>query len=235
MDQRPVVIVNGAGGGVGSVAAVMLTRAGWSVVLTGRTASKLEAVAAQIADPDHTLVIPVDYSDDAATRGVVDRAVNRFGRIDALANIAGFAPNNPIDANAPELWRRTIDGNLSYVVNQTAAAWPHFRKQKRGVIVNVSSYAAIDPFPGFSMYAAVKAALNMFTRVTADEGKSIGVEAVALVIGAVETPMLRAIFSEDQVPREKTMDPAEVAAMVRDCITGARAFESGTEIYMPNR
>ncbi len=97
-------------------------------------------------------------------------------------------------------------------------------------MVNVSSMASIDPFPGFSIYAASKLAVNMFTRCIAQEG----LRAVAIAPGAVETPMLRGLFDESVIPRDKALDPAEVAKVIVDCITGNRAFESGEVITVPS-
>jgi NAD(P)-dependent dehydrogenase (short-subunit alcohol dehydrogenase family) len=87
--------------------------------------------------------------------------------------------------------------------------------------------ASIDPFPGLSVYAASKVGLNMFTTCTAKEGAELGVRAVSIALGAVETPMLRGLFDESQLPREKALDPAEVAALIAECVTGKRAFEPG--------
>ena len=226
--QSKTVIVTGAGSGVGRAASVLLTQAGYNVVLAGRTKAKLDETAAQLTGPHH--VLPVDLCDPHATRALVKQTLDRFGRIDALANVAGYAPLAPIEQTTPELWQRVIDSNLSYVVNLTAAAWPVLREQRCGVIVNISSMSSVDPFPGLALYAAAKIGLNMFTLCTAREGADIGVTAVALVLGAVETPMLRAIFSEEAVPRHATIAPTQVAHVIRDCITGARSFAPGQTI-----
>jgi len=97
-----------------------------------------------------------------------------------------------------------------------------------------SSMAAFDPFRGFNMYGAAKAAVNLFTKATADEGKRINLNAVAVGPGAVETDMLRDNFSEKAIPKDMTLDPAEVAAVLRDCITGDRDFEPGETILLPS-
>ena len=85
-------------------------------------------------------------------------------------------------------------------------------------MVNVSSMASIDPFPGFATYAAAK----------------IGVKAVAVAPGAVETPMLRSMFNEQMIPKDKALSPEQVAKIITDCITGERAFTSGETIAVPS-
>ena len=107
-------------------------------------------------------------------------------------------------------------------------------RQGDGVIVNVSSIASVDPFPGFSVYAAAKVAVNMYTKCAAEEGKKIGVKVGAIAPGAVETPMLRQIFNEKMLPQEKTLDPYEVAEAIADCITGKRNYTPGETIMMPS-
>lgn len=232
-----VAIVTGAGSGVGRDTAILLCDAGYAVALVARTEAKLRETQALIEEDcpgAQTLILAEDLRDPEAARRVVERTVGELGRIDALANIAGSAPLQPIERVTPEVWRDCVDINLSAPVLLTAAAWPHFKGQKSGVVVNVSSMASIDPFPGFSIYAAAKTGLNMFTRTTADEGKKIGVRAVCVAPGAIETAMLRQNFSEKVIPAGKTLDPATVAGLIVDCITGAREFKPGEVIVMPS-
>ncbi len=233
MSESKTAIVTGAGSGVGRQAAVLLSQAGYALVLVGRTESKLRQTASELGEAP-SLVLAADLCDPSVGQSVVQRTVERFGRIDALANVAGLAQVCPIAKITPEEWRRTIDTNVTSVMLLTSAAWPVMTRQRSGVIVNVSSMASLSPFPGFSMYAPAKAALNMFTLVTAQEGKRAGIKAVALAPGAIETPMLRSLFDAKAIPPEKTLDPVEVAGVVRDCVTGARAFQSGEVIQLPS-
>ena len=151
-----------------------------------------------------------------------------------LANIAGDAPYMPVGDYDPQIVQRCIDTNLTAAINLVSAAWPTLKSQGGGVIVNVSSIASVDPFPFFSVYAAAKAGLNMFTRCAASEGAEYGIETVAIAPGAVETPMLRGIFDELAIPADKTLQPIEVARLIVDCITGQRAFEPGETIILPS-
>jgi NAD(P)-dependent dehydrogenase (short-subunit alcohol dehydrogenase family) len=130
--------------------------------------------------------------------------------------------------------RRCLDTNIAATAYLTAAAWPTFKQQRRGIFVNVSSVASFDPFPGFSIYAAAKVAINMFTHCTAQEGADCGIKAVCVAPGAVETPMLRSLFDETVMPRDKTLHPDEVAQVIIDCICARRAFQSGETIVVPN-
>ncbi len=222
MSNQPTAIVTGAGSGIGKQTAIQLREQGYRVVLVGRTRAKLEATAQQCTD---TLVI----EDDLAKPLAASRIVAAAGRVDALAHVAGHAPNMPINDLTSDVITECMEINLGAAARLAAAAWEPL-KQSDGVIVNVSSVASIDPFPGFAIYAAAKVGVNMFTRCIAQEG----VRAVTVAPGAVETPMLRGIFDEAAIPRDKTLDPADVARVIVGCITGERAFESGEVIVVPS-
>ncbi len=129
-------------------------------------------------------------------------------------------------------WRAVIDTNLSAAFYATRAAWPAFARQGGGVVVNVSSAAARDPFPGFAAYGAAKAGLNLFGLSAAREGAAIGVRVHTIAPGAVETGMFRQIMPAEQWPAEKTLDPADVARVVLQCVRGDLRHASGEVIYL---
>lgn len=228
-EERRVAILTGAGSGIGRAVALQLLVEGWAVVLVGRDRAKLQATARN-GDPSHFLVYPADVSVPQAAGGIVAATVEKFGRLDALCNVAGFAALASIEQTTDELWRTTLDTNLGAAVHLTRAAWPVFKRRHGGVVVNVSSMASIDPFPGFVAYACSKVALNMLTLFTAREGEPIGVKAVAIAPGAVETPMLRSAFDEKAIPTEATLRPQRVAELICDCVTGRRDYRSGETI-----
>ena len=236
MSEAKVAVVTGAGSGVGRATAILLGQAGYAVALVGRRKEPLEETAGMIGRGGgaEAAVISADVSQPEPAQRAIAQAQARFGRIDALANVAGYAQLGPIDAITPPDWRQTIDTNLSSIVYLTTAVWPIFRRQHQGVVVNVSSMASLDPFPGFAMYASAKAAVNMFTRCSAREGEPLGVKVVAVAPGAVETPMLRAVFDQKTIPPEKALAPEQVGAVIRDCITGTRGFHSGETIQLPS-
>ncbi|NBC10627.1 MAG: SDR family NAD(P)-dependent oxidoreductase [Planctomycetes bacterium] len=235
MSEKKIAIVTGAGSGIGRSTALLLAEAGYTTVLVGRTESKLEETAKLIAEesPDaQTMVHAADVTDEEAVQALIDAVVEKHERIDVIANVAGYAPLGPIARLETDEYRKCLAANLDSVVFMTRAAWPVFKKQKSGFIANVSSMASVDPFTGFNVYGAAKAGVNLFTKATADEGKRIKLNAVAVGPGAVETEMLRDNFSEKAIPKDMTLDPAEVAAVIRDCITGDRDFERGETILL---
>ena len=94
--------------------------------------------------------------------------------------------------------------------------------------------ATVDPFPGLGVYAASKAALASLTRSLHNEGASHGIRAFSVAPGAVETKMLRQLFSTDQLPTDQTLEPAAVAEVVVGCIRGEREDDRGQTILLPS-
>lgn len=237
VSEKPVAILTGAGSGVGRDLAVLMAEAGYTCVLAARTQANLEETAALVAEETPgamTLVVPTDVADPAAVQALIDATLAKFGRIDAIANVAGYAPLQPIPRIEDDTLRKVMAINFDAVVYATRAAWPTFKAQKSGVVCNVSSMGAFDPFTGFNIYGAAKAAVNIFTKATADEGKRLNVTAYAIAPGAIETPMLRDNFSEKAIPADHTLDPATVAAAIRDCLTGKTDMQSGETRKMPS-
>lgn len=242
MNENKVAIVTGAGSGIGRAVAVQLaTIHSFAVVLVGRTDDKLEQTREVISDNDGDAslvrVLTGDITQPAFCRQIINDTITRWHRIDAIANVAGAAPLQPIEQTTDDAWRNVIDTNLTSIVHLTTAAWPHLKQRADtggSAIANVSSLASFDPFPGFALYASAKVGVNMFTMCTAREGAEHNIRAVAVAPGAVETPMLRGLFDESIIAKDQTLSPDDVAVVLTGCITGQREFESGETIQLPN-
>ncbi len=228
-----VTIITGAGSGIGCATAVELARLGYRTVLVGRTEATLRQTAQLIGDA--ALVVPADVTQLADVDAVIARTLSQFGRIDALVNNAGVAPVLSIEQTTPKIWHEVIDTNLSAAFYLCCAVWPTFKRQGSGVIVNISSMAARDPFAGFLAYGAAKAALNNFGLSLAREGAAIGVRVHTIAPGAVETPMFRKLLSPQAFPTENTLSPEEVARVVAQCVAGDLRYTSGEVIWLAKR
>ena len=228
--SEPVAIITGAGRGIGRATALELHRRGYQLALAARGAEDLRETG-RLAGGS-ALCLPTDVTDPAQVDRLVEKALERYGRIDAVVNNAGLAPVRPIARMTPQEWRDVIDTNLSAAFYLTRAAWPAFERQRGGVIVNVSSAAARDPFPGFAAYGAAKAGLNLFGLSAAREGEAIGVRVHTIAPSAVETGMFRKIMTAEQYPKEKTLDPADVAKVIAGCVQGDLRYASGEVIYL---
>ncbi|MGV0762567.1 SDR family oxidoreductase [Tistrella mobilis] len=159
--EGKVVVVTGAGSGIGAATARRLAAGGAKLVLAGRGAARLEQVAASIAADGGTVAwMAADVATRDGPAGLVDLALKRFGRLDVLVSNAGVAPIGPFDDLAVDDWDRMIDINLRGVLYGIAAALPVFRRQTSGHFVTVISTAGLRIVPGMGVYAATKNAVR---------------------------------------------------------------------------
>lgn len=230
-----VVIISGASRGIGAATAVELAHRGCAVSLVARSAPALQETARLCERAGGRVIFtPADICDEPALAQVVARTAHELGRIDGLVNNAGYAPQAAVEETDAALFERTMAINLSAAMTLARLAWPHLRKQG-GVIVNLSSMAAVDPLPGLVAYAAAKAGMLGLTRALAREGQEHNIRSVALILGGVETEMFRGLRGAGSVPAEHLLSPREVATVIADCLTGPLAHSSGEAIYLRKR
>jgi 3-oxoacyl-[acyl-carrier protein] reductase len=228
--SHPAAIITGAGRGIGRATARLLAQAGYRLMLVARSSGELEETA-RLCGGEH-LIAPADVCDHTAVEGVVQRATNEFGRVDALIHSAGMALLRPIERLSHQQWRDTLDTNLSAAYYFCKALWPAWRRQGSAAAVLVSSEAARNPFDGLAAYGAAKAGLNLYGMALAREGAEIGLRVHVVAPGAVETAMLRSVVTPSQFPPEKALDPNDVAAVIVQCVRGDLRFTSGEVIYV---
>jgi len=181
-----VVIVTGGGDGIGLAAARAYASLGAHVLITGRRAERLEAIHAN-ERRIHGLV--ADVGDPADTPRTVEKALDLWGRIDVLVNNAGAGAPLPLADATAERLRSIYTVNTIGPTLLAAAVIPHLERSK-GAIVNLSSSLARKAVPGFSDYAASKAALEHLTRCWAVELAPKGIRVNAIAAGPVETMFL---------------------------------------------
>jgi NAD(P)-dependent dehydrogenase (short-subunit alcohol dehydrogenase family) len=224
--MKGVVIITGASSGVGAATADALAAAGYGVMLNARRPAELAQVASRLP-PERAALLVGDCSLRETAEQLVRAALARFGRLDAIVNNAGIAERHPIEHTSEPLLQRSFATNVFGPALLIAAAWPALCASGRGVVVNVSSMAAVDPFDGFFVYGASKAALESFTRSISREGRKHGVEAYNVRLGAIETPLLRSLFDEATLPPADALPPQAAASVIAECITGARRADEG--------
>ncbi len=243
-----VVIITGGGSGIGAATAKKLLARGDAVVLAGRNGTKLNAFAAtQHGSGGEMISCPADVSKPEEVERLIGEALQWKGRIDAVINCAGAAAMRPTCDITVEQWREILDINLSAVFYMTRAVWSVFKKQydalnpqqrldeDAGVIINISSEAARDPFDGLAAYGAAKAGVNLLTKATAREGREIAVRVIAIAPAAVETPMFRSLPIASRVPARDILDPDDVADVVVSALDGGLHCASGETMYIHRR
>ncbi len=188
-----VCIITGGGSGIGRGAALTMAEEGATVVVIGRTASKLESVKSEVSAAGGTAVsYALDVADYGAVEQMVTDVLNQFGRIDVLVNNAGHSSHHRRLLNTPpEEMRAVIDSNLIGTFYCTKAVVPAMLDAKSGTIINISSLAAVTPgpFSGFA-YGAAKSGVINFTEFLNADLRNTGIRASVVVPGEVATPIL---------------------------------------------
>ena len=182
-------LITGAGAGIGAAIAKLITEEGAKVCITGRRQSFLDGVAGSLPESACTTCAgDVTNFDDAVA--MVDAALKLTGRLDILVNNAGIDPAGTVTDIDPALFRRVVETNLVGPFLMMKAAIPHMIEAGGGVIINVSSLAAIRCLPGMPAYCSSKAGLNHLTRQVALDYGASKIRCNVICPGAVRTEML---------------------------------------------
>lgn len=233
MSEGQVAIVTGAGSGVGRCASRMLVEKGYRVALVGRTESTLRETGESLGPEGVSWVcIAADVTKDEDRARIVDETKSAFGRIDAVVNNAGAAGLKKFKDHHIDDLRQSFEVNAIGPIDLAARCIREM--PEGGSVVFTSSMSTKDPFPGLGVYGCAKSALNAACRAITNDGVRSGVRAYAVAPGAIETGMLRAMWNEKVLPKDKTLDPELVAAKIVECVTGQTEAKPGETIFMPS-
>lgn len=230
-----VAVVTGAGRGLGAAIAVAFAEVGADVLISSRTESELQSVAAQIAATGRRAdVVVADLAQPEATAALAGRAAEAFGRLDIVVNnVGGSMPNTLLTTSVKEM-RDAFTFNVLTAHALTVAAVPRMLEGGGGSIINISSTMGRLAGRGFAAYSTAKAALAHYTRLTAlDLCPKIRVNAIAP--GSILTSALEIVASNDALrePMEKATPmrrlgvPADIAAAAVYLASPAGSFLTG--------
>ena len=225
------VLVTGASGGIGRALAVRLGAAGARLTLFGRGEGALRAAAEEVVRAGgESLVVTGDVRRPEDVVRVVREATERFGRLDALVNLAGVAHWRLLEVTTDDEIQEQIDVNLVGVIRMTRAALPALFAS-RGAVVNVSSFAGRVGVPYYTAYAATRFGVIGLTEALRREVASRGVRVSLVLPAAVDTPFLEKAGREHALgigPAGILLSPDAVARSI------VRALERHpAEIYLP--
>ena len=219
-------LVTGASRGIGPLIAAQIAREGGHVVLTGRSAADLRAVAAELAaEGADVSFIPADLTEPGAAETLVQAIERQRGGIDLLVNNAGGDPLREFHAMTIQENLRTLQINLIVPLTLSHAVLPGMLRRGRGHIVNISAMAGRVSFPFTEVYAAAKDGLIGFTRVLRADYHARGVSASVLILGAIRgAGQGQRMLDESGMRASGYMAPAEsVARAVTKAVKKDRA------------
>src|SRR4051795_5844969 len=191
-DGARTVLITGASSGVGRATALELARRGDRLVLLARGKQTLEEAAEEVraAGAGEVVVAPADVNDEGALRRVVDDAVRRWGRLDAVVHAAQVMAYGRVEDVPAEVYETVVDTALHGTANLARAVVPRFRAQGRGSLVVVSSLLASVATPLMGSYIAAKWGQMGLIRVLQLENRDVGGIAISAVSpGGVDTPI----------------------------------------------
>jgi NAD(P)-dependent dehydrogenase (short-subunit alcohol dehydrogenase family) len=224
-----LALVTGASGGIGAATAEALAGAGARVVLAARNGEALEDIARAIRDRGgDARAVPTDVArpeDVDALFGAVDR----MGPLAALVCAAAVLTSAPFEETTSEIWEQTLAVNLTGSFLCCRAAFGAMRAAGEGRIVNIASLSGVyatEKFPGLAAYNVSKYGVIGLTEAIAVEGKPLGISAICLSPGAVDTQMLR----QANPDLRAGLTPADVAQLIVALLDNPLVAASGANI-----
>ncbi len=249
MTESSVAVVTGASQGIGRATAIRLSRDFSAVVLAARNRDALTEASAEVeragAEP---LVCDLDLSKPDAADALVRTVLQRFGRLDALLNIAGAVPQINLFEMTDEQWQAGAELKLHGARRLTMRAWDAL-KESRGAVVFMSGNAALHPHPTFAAVATINAAIAALARAFAEQGIKDGVQVNSVMPGAVMTGRRRSFLEKwapahkmtveeamntfpDQAQISRYGQPEEIADLLAFLVSPAARWMTGASLRM---
>lgn len=244
-----VAIVTGASQGIGRSTAIRLARDFSAVVLAARNEEALEEVSIAVKDAGaEPLSLALDLCQVEAPETLVRTTLERFGRIDALLNIAGAVPQIDLFEMTDEQWEAGMELKLHGARRLAIRAWDAL-KRSRGSVVFMSGSAALDPKPAFAAVASTNAAIIALAKAFAEQGIKDGVQVNSIVPGAVMTGRRRSFLEKWAPTHNMSVDeamrkfpeeagisrygqPEEIAELLGFMVSPAAKWMTGTSVRM---
>ena len=226
LPDTPTCLVTGGTSGIGRETVRYFLKRGYRIATCGRNSQRLEEMRRELGT--ECLVAATDLADVDQASELADQVVRQFGRVDVLVNNAATSPMAPFQDLDADAFEETLNVNIRSPFYLTQIIWRKMIEQGNGVIVNISSLAAVDPFPGFNIYGASKAWFDLITTALKTEGLEYGIRTYSIRAGAVETPMLRRAFPD--FPADQCVTTLDIAEKIWECVNDEH--ESGSHIVV---
>ncbi len=214
-----VIIITGAGSGIGCDCSRVFLEHGWRVALLGRQETSLTKAS---MGHKSALVIKCDVTNEYQVENAFNKVLNSWGQVDVLFNNAGIGKSNQtIDNLSIEDWREVVEVNLTgaFICARMAFKIMKHQKPQGGRIINNGSVSAHVPRPGSAPYTSTKHAITGLTRTISLDGRPFNIVCGQIDIGNALTPMTQKMTTGIQQPDgdlkiEPTMDPSNVSKTI---------------------
>jgi NAD(P)-dependent dehydrogenase (short-subunit alcohol dehydrogenase family) len=235
-----IILITGALTGIGRATALAFAREGGNIVVSGRHDDKGKALVAELEERGAEAgFIRADVRNEGDVKNLVDRTVERFGRLDVAVNNAGTeGKTGPITAQSAESYAATFDTNVLGVLLSLKHELRVMSAQKSGSIINISSTFGRVGAAGASLYVASKHAVEGLTKSAALEAAPFGVRVNIVAPGPIETEMLHRFAGSEQrmaslaagVPLNRLGRPEEIAEAILFVASDKASYLSGASI-----
>ena len=236
--QDKIVIVTGAGGGIGTAISKQFAKEGAVVIVQDVNEANAQRTADEIAaEGGRATPIASDISQSQQARDLIAFAIEKYGRVDVLCNNAGINIRGPLLEISDEDWHRQMAVNLDSMFYLSKAVVPHMQKQGGGAIVNTASQVSLQPAPNACVYSVSKAAVASLTQSMARDYAPDKIRVNAVCPGEVNTPMLaeglkrkgKTVADYDKlVPYGRIGKPEEIGSLVAFLASDEAAFMCGS-------
>lgn len=232
--MNKTILITGASSGIGKATALLFQKNGWNVIATMRKPEEERKLSLL----ENVFVTRLDVTDTDSIAQAVALGIKQFGKIDALLNNAGYGAYGPLEATPLDKIERQFGTNVIGLLNTTKAVLPHFRQNKSGVIINISSMGGKITFPLGTLYHGTKFAVEGLSEALHYEMNAIGVKVKIVEPGMVATDfggrsfdfnndeslteyqsLVQSVFAGFGAAQESASTPADIAEVIYQSAT----------------
>lgn len=229
--QDKVAMVTGGARGIGAAYARILVSEGAKVVIGDLLDAQGEALAKELGT--NARYVHLDVTERNQWSEAVAFAVAAFGGLNILVNNAGIASSAPITEFKLDMWRKTIDINLTGTFLGMQSVIPEIAKSKGGSIINISSVEGLRGSAGLHAYVASKFGVRGLTKSVALDVAHLGIRVNSIHPGLIETDMTKNVSAESlQIPMGRSAKPAEVAKLMLFLASDESSYSTGAEFVV---